>query len=72
MNLSAQEAFRILEWQRVYNNELGTSDEDKDIIMSLIECLKDCNIPFGDNDYTYHHMYEHLKNHTFPEYYQSL
>ena len=69
MNIGAEEAYRILEWKRVYDNELCRDDSDIDLTMSLIACLKDSSIPFRDSGVTYHHMYEHLRDHTYGEYY---
>lgn len=76
MNITAQQAYMLLGWQRVCSGELGHGYDDKDYVLlvrSLVECLKDCQDLVHENDViTYHDMYEHFKNHIFLEYYQSL
>lgn len=69
MNLTAEQAYRILEWKSVYEGELARVDEDKELTMALIECLKDSVAPFREGPTTHHDMYMHLKNHKYDEYY---
>lgn len=70
MNITAQKARAMLAWQQVYSGELGTDDEDILLIKELVECFKDCQELYHEDDViTYHQMYEQHRNYTFVEYY---
>jgi len=70
MNITPQEARTMLAWQQVYSGELGTDAEDIVLIKKLIECFKDCQELYNEDDnITYHQMYKQHKNYTFAEYY---
>lgn len=70
MNITPQEAKRLLQWQQVYSGELGTTTEDILLIKKLVECFKDCQELYNEDDtITFHQMYNQFKNHIFAEYY---
>lgn len=73
MNITPQEAKKLLQWQRVYSGELGTDDDDIPLIKKLIECFKDCQEPYNKRDViTYHQMYEQFKNYNYSECYKTV
>lgn len=74
MNITPRQAKRLLQWQRVYSGELGTDDEDIILSKELIECFKDCQELYNeDDDITFHQMYKQFKNYScYSEYYKTV
>jgi len=71
MNITAQQAWMILGWQRVCSGELGHGYDDKEyvqLVRLLLECLKDCQDIVNEDGYTYHQLYEHFKEHIYNDY----
>ena len=71
MNITAQQAWMILGWQRVCSGELGHGYDDKEyvqLVRLLLECLKDCQDIVDENGHTYHQLYEHFKEHIYNDY----
>jgi hypothetical protein len=73
MNITAQQAFRIIAWwthldKGVFSN--GISNHDKLLLRSLMDCLKDCqdllSIEDKDTDNTYDTIYHHFKTNLYP------
>ena len=71
MNITAQQAWMILGWQRVCSGELGHGYDDKEyvqLVRLLLECLKDCQDVVNEDGHTYHQLYEHFKEHFYNDY----
>jgi hypothetical protein len=75
MNITPQDAFRMIAWWTHYYNDLhteGINNEDKLLLRSLIECLKDChdiwhvNADFPEDSITYHQTYQDFSRYDYP------
>ena len=75
MNITPQEAFRMISWWTNENQTLlteGISNEDKTLLRSLMECLNGChdvwyvNTAIEDEVITYHNLYYDFSRHLYP------
>jgi hypothetical protein len=75
MNITAQQAFRMIAWWTHYYNDShteGINNEDKLLLRSLIECLEDCddvwyvNTAIPEDSITYHHTYQDFRRYQYP------
>ena len=59
--MEARKAYKMMQWYKVYSNEIFSDNEDDTIYSSLIDSLKDCHDVIEEVGMTYHEYYLYLK-----------
>lgn len=57
--MEARQAYKLIQWYKVYSGEIGGDQEDYSIYSSLLDSLKDCHDMIEEVGMTYDQYYEY-------------